>query len=88
MLQEEIIQEKEGKYLELRSNRGTWDKEFKDFRDFVEIQAKKGVFDTYPAILVITNSLLSHNIFPKVVPPGARQDTDPDTKLNLSKKDY
>jgi len=29
----------------------TWDREFQDFRNFVEIQAKKRIFETYPAIL-------------------------------------
>jgi len=52
VLEDEITQQQQrGEYLELRPNRETWDKEFKDFRNFVEIQARKRMFDRYPAIL-------------------------------------
>ena len=51
VLEDEITQQQQrGEYLELRPNRETWDKEFKDFRNFVEIQARKGMFDRYPVI--------------------------------------
>ena len=42
-----------GQYLELRPNRESWEKNFKDFRNFVDLQAKRGTFERYPAILVL-----------------------------------
>jgi len=83
-LEEEITQH--GEYLELEPNRESWDKNFKDFRNFVEIQAKRGIFDRYPAILVLY-LIYKDSLILSVVPPGARQNMDLlDIKLDLPKK--